>query len=204
MDRTVLGIVGSYRRDGTIDRAVAAVLAGAREEGAEIRTVYLTEWEIAFCTNCRRCTQQPGAAPGRCIHDDDMPGLIARIEAADALVLGAPVNVGAVNALTQRFLERLVCYSDWPWGQPAPKLRKAGQPPKPAVLVTSSAMPALLGRLTTGALHTLKLGAKMVRARPVATLFVGLAARCEHQELAPRILRRARRAGRRLVSRAAA
>jgi NADH:ubiquinone oxidoreductase subunit E len=33
-----------------------------------------------------------------------MAGLIERIGSADALVLGAPVNFGNVNALTQRFL----------------------------------------------------------------------------------------------------
>jgi len=128
-----------------------------------------------------------------------MAGLIERIERADALVLGAPVNFGNVNALTQRFLERLVGYSFWPWGQPAPKTRKQGQPPKPAVLVTASAMPAIMGRLLTGSLRGLKLGTDAVGAKPVATLFVGLAAMRERQELPEQMLRKARSAGQKLV-----
>lgn len=195
----VLGIVGSYRKGGTIDQAVSTVLAAATERGAATEKIYLLDSRIEFCANCRNCTQQSGPDPGRCFLEDDMAGLIERIEGADALVLGAPVNFGNVNALTQRFLERLVGYSYWPWGQPAPKIRKKDQPPKPAVLVTSSAMPAIMGRLLTGSLRGLKLGADAVGAKPFATLFVGLAAMRERQELPERIIRKARRAGQKLV-----
>lgn len=200
MSRTVLGIVGSYRKGGSIDQAVTAVLAAAAADGAATEKIYLLDSHIEFCTNCRSCTQHPGDEPGRCFLEDDMAGLIARIEGADALVFGAPVNFGNVNALTQRFLERLVGYSFWPWGKPAPKMRKQGRPLKPAVLVTASAMPAIMGRLFTGALRGLKLGAAAVGARPVATLYVGLAARQEHPQLPKRMLRKARSAGQRLAA----
>lgn len=199
MSRMVLGIVGSYRKGGSIDQAVSAVLAAAAAGGAATEKIYLLDSHIEFCTNCRSCTQQPGYAPGPCSLEDDMAGLIERIEGADALVLGAPVNFGNVNALTQRFLERLVGYSFWPWGAPAPKLRRKGLPPKPAVLVTASAMPAVMGRLFTGALRGVKLGAAAVGARPVATLFVGLVARQEHQQLPKRLLRKATSVGHKLV-----
>ena len=199
MRRMVLGIVGSYHKGGTIDQAVSAVLAAAAAGGAATEKIYLLDSRIEFCTNCRLCTQHPGPDPGRCFLEDDMAGLIERIEGADALVLGAPVNFGNVNALTQRFLERLVGFSHWPWGQPAPKTRKKGQPPKPAVLITASAMPAIMGRLLTGSLRGLKLGADAVGAKPVATLFIGLAAIREHQELPERMIRKARSAGQKLV-----
>jgi hypothetical protein len=78
-------------------------------------------------------------------------------------------------------------------------MRKKGQPPKPAVLVTASAMPAIMGRLFTGSLRGLKLGAGAVGAKPIATLFVGLAAQRERQELPERMRRKARSAGLKLV-----
>jgi multimeric flavodoxin WrbA len=106
--------VGSYRKGGIIDTTVSEVLNAAAERGAEVEKIHLLDKRIEFCTNCRRCTQTEGPDPGVCIHDDDMAGLIAAIEEADALVLGAPVNVGGVNALTQRFLERLVCFPGGP------------------------------------------------------------------------------------------
>lgn len=199
MNQRILGIVGSYRRGGTIDSAVSEVLAAAEAGGAEVEKVSLLDLRIQFCTNCRRCTQEAGLEPGPCIHDDDMAGLIARIEEADALVLGAPVNFGNVNALTQRFLERLVGYAFWPWGRPAPKMRREGQPQKKAVVVTSSAMPAVMGRLFTGALKGLKLATDAVGAKPVATLYIGLAAARQRQDLPKRIVRKARHAGRRLL-----
>ena len=46
MSRKVVAIVGSYRRGGTIDSAVDAVLVGAREKGVETCTIYLTEAHI--------------------------------------------------------------------------------------------------------------------------------------------------------------
>jgi len=56
-----------------------------------------------------------------------------------------------------------------------------------------------MGRLFTGSLRGLKLGADAVGAKPVATLFVGLAAMRECRELPERMLRQARSAGQKLV-----
>jgi NAD(P)H-dependent FMN reductase len=195
----ILGIVGSYRKGGTIDQAVSTVLDAAATAGAATRKIYLLELDIAFCINCRRCTQEPGQAPGECFHRDDMSGLIEQIENAEAFVLGAPVNFGNANALTQRFLERLVCYSYWPWGQAAPKIRKGALSPKPAILITASAMPAILARLLTGSLRGLKLGAKAIGAKPVATIYVGQSAMQEIPALPERIYRRAQRSAKQLA-----
>jgi NAD(P)H-dependent FMN reductase len=200
MDRMVLSIVGSYREDGTIDQTVSTVLTAAEEEGAATEKIYLLDSRIEFFTNGRRSTQQAGAWPGRCFLKDDMAGLIERIEKADALVPGAPVSFGNLNALTQRFLERLVGYSFWLWGDSAPKMRKKGPLPKPAVLVTSSAMPAPMGRMLTGSLRGLKLGANAVGAKPVATLFVGLAAMQERLKIPEWVIDKGRNAGQKLVS----
>jgi len=196
----ILGIVGSYRREGTIDLAVSSVLSNARKKGALTKKIYLNDFNIEFCRNCRHCTQEPGPVPGKCPLADDMPTLIKEIESADAYVIGAPVNVGNVNALTQKFLERLVCYSYWPWGQTGPIMRKSDSPLKKAVLITSSAMPSIMGRWLTGSLRGLKLGAKMVGAKPVATLFVGLSAEREKSKLDKSFLRKAQSSARKLTS----
>lgn len=49
----VLGIVGSYRRKGYIHGAVDAVLAASESRGAETSKIYLADYDIGFCTNCR-------------------------------------------------------------------------------------------------------------------------------------------------------
>ncbi len=118
MARNVVAIVGSYRRQGTVELAVDAVLAGARAQGAHTGKIFLTEKHIEYCRNCRTCTQAAGVARGRCVIQDDMPGILEEVDAADAVVLGAPVNFYNVTAIFRTFLERLLGSAYWPWGKP--------------------------------------------------------------------------------------
>ena len=123
-----------------------------------------------------------------------MDDILKKIEAADGLVLASPVNFFGVTAVTQRFMERLVCYAFWPWGKPAPITRVKDRGIK-AVLVTSSAMPAALGRIFTRSLGGLKRAAQTLGAKPAGTLFIGKAALHEKQDLPQAILDKARKLG---------
>ena len=64
-----------------------------------------------------------------------------------------------------------------------------------AVLVTSSAMPAALGRIFTRSLGGLKRAAQTLGAKPAGTLFIGKAALHEKQDLPQAILDKARKLG---------
>ena len=194
MAKKIIAIIGSYRRDGIIEHAVDAILQAAAERGAETEKIRLIESRIEFCRNCRKCTQREGPQRGACVHADDMEGILKKIEAADALVLASPVNFFGVTAVTQRFIERLVCYAFWPWGKPGPALRVKDRGLK-AVLVTSSAMPAALGRIFTRSLGGLKRAAQTLGAKPAGTLFIGTSALHEKQELPQAILDKARKLG---------
>ena len=198
MAHKVVAIVGSYRKGGTIDSAVQAILAGAREKGAETHTLYLTDQHLEFCANCRRCTQAPGLQRGCCVQQDDLQSILAEIDAADALVLGAPVNYWNVTAIFRQFMERLLGYCYWPWGQAVPALRNRRITRK-AVLVSSSAMPGFCIPLLTGAARALRVTAKTLGVKPVATLWIGLTGKQPNQPLSPRTLARARRIGLRLA-----
>jgi NAD(P)H-dependent FMN reductase len=194
MAKKIVAIVGSYRRDGTIERAVDAILQAAAEKGAETERIRLIESRIEFCRNCRKCTQLEGLQRGACVQPDDMDDILKKIEAADGLVLASPVNFFGVTAVTQRFIERLVCYAFWPWGKPAPITRVKDRGIK-AVLVTSSAMPAALGRIFTRSLGGLKRAVQTLGAKPAGTLFIGKAALHEKQDLPQAILDKARKLG---------
>lgn len=198
MSAKVVAIVGSYRKGGTIDSAVEAVLAGAREKGASTHTIYLSDQHIEFCTNCRKCVQHAGEQRGKCVLDDALNGILAEIDAADAVVLGSPVNCFNVTAIFCRFMERLVGSAYWPWGKPAPVDRSKLRPRR-AVLLASAAMPGFLIPLATGAARALRLTAQMLGAKPVAHLWIGLAAGQPHQPLSPRTLDQARCLGWRLA-----
>ncbi len=128
-----------------------------------------------------------------------MADILDRIEAADGVVLASPVNFFGVTAVMQRFIERLVCYAYWPWGKPGPALRVKDRGLK-AVLVTSSAMPAAMGRMFTRSIASLKRAAQTLGAKTLGTLFVGTAALHERQELPQAILDKARKLGHELAS----
>jgi multimeric flavodoxin WrbA len=199
MAKKIVGLVGSYRRGGAVDTLVSEILRSAERLGAETTKVYLLDRPIEFCTNCRTCTQEPGPVPGRCVHTDEFGELLALLDGSDGLVLGAPVNFYSVNALIRRFMERLVCLAEWPWGAPAPKLRrKVGR--RRAVLVTSTAMPGFLIPVATGALRALKATARTMGVRPVATVYTGFMGAPAQPKVPERALRQARAAARKLVA----
>jgi hypothetical protein len=199
MGRKIIAVVGSYRKGGVIDSAIDAILRAAAEKGAETEKLYLIDQHIEFCTNCRKCTQAEGAQRGRCILKDDMDMLLTKIEQADGLVIGSPTNFFNVTAVTRRFIERLVCYACWPWGQKAPAVRNRERR-RQAVLVTSSAMPALFAKFFTGSLRILKIAAETLGAKPIGAIAIGMAALAEKQELPAGILEKARKLGCRLVT----
>ncbi len=199
MGKKVIGIVGSYRKGSIIDSTVDTILTAAAEKGAETEKIYLIDQHIEFCKNCRKCTQAEASERGVCVQKDDMDNILTKIGEADGIVIGSPVNFGNVTAVTQRFIERLVCYGYWPWGIPGPVLRVKDRRIK-AVLVTSSAMPAFMGRFFTSALRSLKGAATTLGATPIGSLYIGKAALHEKQDLPVKVVRKARRLGHQLAT----
>lgn len=195
----LLAVNGSYRENGAIDQALAVATEAASAAGASIDVVNLRDFPIAFCRNCRHCTQVPGDAPGDCVHQDGMRALIDKIEAADGLILASPTNFSSVTAVFKRFMERLVPYAYWPWGQPWPRYRKQGQAAKKALLISSSAAPGWLGRWSFGSGRQLRMTAKIIGAKPVGLVFTGLVSRQQKSRLPSHARRDAERLARRLL-----
>ena len=194
----IVAIVGTYRKGGIIDQATDEILAAARQHGAETEKIYLLDKHIEFCTNCRQCTQNDGPQRGECPINDDMAGVLDLIEGASAVVLASPMNFWTVTALMKRFIERLVCYSYWPWGRHAPKMRNKRKEKK-AVVVFSSAAPAIIARLFTRIRGLLKTTAAVLGARTVGVLSIGLIADKPQPELGWRVKEKARRLGQKLA-----
>jgi len=195
----ILAINGSYREGGITDQTVEVMRRTLAESGHEVVEIALRDHEIGFCHNCRECTRQAGPEPGRCVQDDAMTELVAQIEASDAYILASPTNCGAVTAVFKRFMERLLVYAYWPWGQPAPKPRRASRR-KPVLLVSSSAAPGWMGRLFFGTTGQLRRTAKTIGGRSRGTCFTGLAATSRDKRLSERQRRKAARLARRLAA----
>jgi multimeric flavodoxin WrbA len=194
----IVAIVGSYRKGGTVDQAIDEILAAARECGADTKKHYLIDKRLSYCTNCRSCTQTEGIQRGVCVQDDDMDALLRELESADGIVLGSSMNAGSVTAVMKAFIERLISFSFWPWGQPAPKSRGHVKKKK-AILVGSSAAPAFFAKRSGDVLRLLKTAANLLGAKPVGTLFIGLAAQQKHKKIGKRSAGKARELGKKLV-----
>jgi len=184
-----LVINGSYRQAGVIDQYVAAIRTAFVARGADVDCLTLRDADIAFCTNCRVCMQEPGTVPGQCIFHDAMDDIVARIEASDVFVLASPTNAGSVTALFKRMIERLVVYGYWPWGKALPALRKAKEPKKKALLLATCAAPGFLGRLVFSTLKQMRATAKMIGAQTYGTYFSGFHGQQETVQLTPHQIR---------------
>jgi NAD(P)H-dependent FMN reductase len=183
MAKKIIAVVGTYRKGHTIDNAVDEVLKSAKAAGAQTEKIYLIDKNIEYCTNCRICMETPGEKRGQCPIKDDMDGILDKIDAADGIILAAPVNCYNVTAVTRTFIERLAPYVYWPWGANMPKARIKTLTKK-AVLITSSAAPAFFARLLyPGTLHVMKDAVKGMGYETIKKLFIGLSAKQKDQPL---------------------
>ena len=92
----VLGIVGSPRKNGRTNELIDAALKGAESKGAEVKKIYLVDFDIKPYTG----TEGSQDAFLYC------PEELSRIcSETDAIVLGAPVYWGDINGLTKDFMD---------------------------------------------------------------------------------------------------
>lgn len=194
----IVAIVGSYHKGGIIDSAVDELLTAAARDGAEVHKIHLLDYQIRFCTNCQSCTQEPGTPRGRCPVQDDVPRILEMIESSNAIVLASPMNFWTVTALMKCFIERLICYAYWPWGQLGPKARIEHKN-KRAVIIASCAAPALLGQYLTSLGTLLRRTARLLGAGKIDTFFIGLARHTPTSTLSRKARAKAARLGRQLA-----
>jgi len=102
----VLGIAGSPRRDGNTDHLLKQVMAGAYSQGAETKTVILSELNIAPCRHCDGCLKT-----GKCVIDDDMQWVHSDLREVDRVVLASPIFFMGVTAQTKAMIDR--CQALW-------------------------------------------------------------------------------------------
>jgi len=99
----VIGVNASPRgKDSNTLRLVNAVLAGAKDNGAEPEYVDLYTLHIGYCTACGTCY-----AKGECTLLDDFSDLFDRLMNADGIVLGAPNYIDSVPAPMKALFDRM-------------------------------------------------------------------------------------------------
>lgn len=102
----ILGFIGSPRRDGNTARLVTKLLESAEQAGASVECVRLPDLDIRPCQGCLSCYPQGSK---RCaVHDDDMAGLVQRMQGADIWVLGTPVYCYSPTSQFKTFFDRWI------------------------------------------------------------------------------------------------
>jgi multimeric flavodoxin WrbA len=98
----IIGFNGSPRSNGNTAWAVEKILEGAKAQSAETEMFHSGELDIRPCRGCLGCVKSD-----RCVVKDDMQTIYGALNAADALVLGAPVYMGQMSAQAKTFTDRL-------------------------------------------------------------------------------------------------
>ncbi len=97
----VIGLSASPRK-GNSYSLVEHVLAGAKEAGAEIELIRLSNADINPCKGCNACK-----GGDSCIQDDGMTEIYQKLMDADAVVFGSPVYFYRLAAQAYPLLDRL-------------------------------------------------------------------------------------------------
>jgi len=99
----VVGINASPRgKKSSTLRLTNAVLAGAKEEGAETELIDLYPLKIGYCTGCAACY-----VTGECTLNDDFSDVFEKLMDARGIVLGAPNYVDSVPAPMKALFDRM-------------------------------------------------------------------------------------------------
>jgi len=102
----VLGLFGSPRRGGNTDLLLEEMLRGAQAQGAEIERVFLSQWNISGCRECRSCD-----VTGNCVTQDQMQRLYPKLLQADYIILASPIFFYGVTSQAKRMIDR--CQALW-------------------------------------------------------------------------------------------
>jgi len=97
----VLGIIGSPRQNSNTEILVNEAMEGARQAGAEVEILNITEKDIAPCNGCEFC-----ADTSECSINDDMQQIYTKLLEADGIFIGTPVYFWSVGAQVKTFMDR--------------------------------------------------------------------------------------------------
>ncbi len=98
----VLMINGSPELDSCTNRALKEIAQTLEKEGIESEIIAIGREVIRGCLACRACHKL-----GRCVIDDVVNRVGARLEEFDAFIVGTPVYYASGNGTVYAFMDRL-------------------------------------------------------------------------------------------------
>ena len=83
----ILALIGSPRKGSNTDTLVEKILEGAKENGHISKKIYLYDYEILPCIDCRNCKRGLYI----CTIEDMMQEIYSKMENADLIIFGTPI-----------------------------------------------------------------------------------------------------------------
>jgi multimeric flavodoxin WrbA len=99
----ILALIGSPRKQGNTDLLVNEIIRGAEARGHLVEKIYLYDYEIMPCLDCRGCKRGDYV----CVLKDDMPGIYERLQSADIIIFGTPVYWYGPTGKMKLLIDRL-------------------------------------------------------------------------------------------------
>jgi multimeric flavodoxin WrbA len=99
----IVAILSSPRRDqSSTNLLVNLALEAAKNDGAEIDVVDITQLNIKYCVGCGVCWKK-----GKCCLPDDLQIVLDKIREADGVLFSSPVYVNNMTAQLKTLLDRM-------------------------------------------------------------------------------------------------
>lgn len=99
----VLALMGSPRKGGNTDILVEQVLRGAKNCGHSVEKLYLYDYQIVPCLDCRKCKKDDLT----CHMSDGMLKIYPKLDKADLIVFGTPVYWYGPTAKMKLLIDRM-------------------------------------------------------------------------------------------------
>ncbi len=104
MSKHILILAGSPRKNGNSAALCHEFARGAQESGHHVETIFLRDKKIGYCLACYHCKKSGGV----CAIKDDMASILARMNAADVIVMASPVYFYSIDAQMKALIDRTV------------------------------------------------------------------------------------------------
>ena len=99
----IVVLAGSVRRGGNTDQLVGAFVKGVGDRH-KVEVISVADYAVQPCCGCNRCFE---IEDHRCVQEDDMQRVYAKLADADMLVIASPVYFYGISAQLKAVIDRL-------------------------------------------------------------------------------------------------
>lgn len=101
--KKIIVILGSPIKNGSSATLARRIADGAKDNGAEIKEIFLQDMQISACKGCGACQKKNSR---KCVIKDDMQKIYPDLQKADGFILATPVYWCSMSAQLKTFLDR--------------------------------------------------------------------------------------------------